>query len=201
MEVLICDREEGIVSAFLLATMRLQRCRWHGTRDLKYILYADGAKKEKQKPFYRAIGQLPMEGWTQVDFEELTAQNVPALKNIRNQIVRGLNDLSAMAAKHGYQTVATYLQNLAQPFVTCLDHYIDTGKTIPITPNIIERQIGLFKNRYSRICRRWSEDGLMQWFAVAIRKLLPQFDWKKEWGQFFGNKETVQITLEMCTIM
>ena len=200
LEVLICDGEEGISSAFLRPHIRHQRCQWHALRDLSYILYADDLKKPEQEPIISAFKSIPMVGCTQLDFEELTGESISTVKKIRNEIVKSLKDLAASTIEQGYPTAGTYLQRLAEPFVTCLDHYIDTGNIIPITSNIIERQIGLFKNRYSRIGKRWSEQGLIRWFAIAIRKLLPQFDWKESWKEFYGSKDSVKLELSVCSI-
>lgn len=46
-EVHFADGEAGI-DALLFHEMRFQRCLVHGTRDLAFILYADGLKKKEQ---------------------------------------------------------------------------------------------------------------------------------------------------------
>ena len=200
LKVLICDGEESIAKAFLQPTMRLQRCQWHGARELKYILYADGVKKKEQFPILSDLENIQMVGSRQETFEKLTEKDNTSLINIRDKIVSDIQDLAENTIGKGYVKAGTYLQNLAEPFVTCLDYYLETGKHIPITSNIIERQIGLFKNRYSRVGRRWSEGGLLRWFAIAIRKLLPQFDWKKCWDDLLGAKDAVSLCLQTCLI-
>ncbi len=46
LEVLLSDGEQGC-EVFLEEVMRLQRCEIHGKRDLPYLLYKDGFKKEQ----------------------------------------------------------------------------------------------------------------------------------------------------------
>ena len=200
LEVLIADGEEGILSAFLKPHMRPQRCHVHALRDLSFVLYADGQKKADQKPIFDALAGLPLIGGTQNDFEELTTENIAAVKEARNRILNGLNELAEATIAQGFTNAGTYLQRLAAPFVTCLDYFIETGRIIPTTSNYIERQIGLFKNRYNRVGRRWSEEGLARWFAIAIRKLLPQFDWQDCWKEILGSKDAVKLELQVCSI-
>jgi hypothetical protein len=63
LEVLISDGGPGIEDAFLRTGMRTQRCRWHGKRDLSFILYADGAKKAQQQEVMNAFDAIPLAGW------------------------------------------------------------------------------------------------------------------------------------------
>jgi len=200
LEVLISDGEAGILSAFLKPHMRPQRCHVHALRDLSFVLYADGQKKAAQKEIFNDLLKLPLIGCTQSDFEELTTESIASVKEARNRIYAGLKELSDATIAKGFVNAGTYLRRLAEPFITCLDYFIETGKIIPITSNFIERQVGLFKNRYNKVGRRWSEEGLARWFAIAIRKLLPQFDWKKCWKDILGSDEAVKLELQVCSI-
>ena len=200
LEVLICDGETAISNAFLKSAMRHQRCQWHGARELKFILYADGVKKKEQTPIIAQLEKIQMVGSRQKTFEKLTQKDADSLIEIRNNIVNDIKELAEHTIGKGYTTAGTYLQNLAEPFVACLDYYLETGEHIPITSNIIERQIGLFKNRYNRVGKRWSEAGLQRWFAIAIRKLLPQFKWSECWETILGSKSAVMLKLQTCSI-
>ena len=200
LEVLISDGEEGIVSSFLLPHMRQQRCYVHALRDLSFVLYADGQKKNEQEEVFQEVLRLPLLGGSQNDFEELTSESIAEVKRARDQIQTGLQELATATIAKGYRNAGTYLQRLSEPLVTCLDYFINTGRIVPITSNYIERQIGLFKNRYNRVGRRWSEEGLAKWFAIAIRKLLPQFDWKECWKDIIGSKSAVELKLQSCSI-
>ena len=67
------------------------------------------------------------------------------------------------------------------------------------TSNIIEGKISLFKNRIKSIGKRWSETGLLRWLAIAVRKLLPEYDWNTLWDNITGNPLPVEIKLSMIT--
>jgi len=199
LEVLICDGGPGIEDAFLLPGMRPQRCQWHGKRDLSFLLYADGAKKAQQKEFMAAFDAIPLAGWQKKDIENLRTEDGEQLTALRRKTLRSFCDLYFFLQSKGYHKAAVYVSNLAKPFVSFIDHLLETGKIIPTTSNIIEGKISLFKNRIKAIGKRWSEAGLLRWLAIAVRKLLPEYDWNTFWDTITGNPLPVEIKLALVT--
>lgn len=199
LEVLICDGGPGINEAFLLPGMRPQRCQWHGKRDLSFILYTDGAKKAQQQEIMAAFDAIPLTGWQKEDIENLRAEDSKELTNLRQKTLHSFCDLYFFLQSKGYHNAAVYVSNLAKPFVTFIDHLLETGKIIPTTSNIIEGKISLFKNRIKSIGKRWSEAGLLRWLAIAVRKLLPEFDWNTLWDNITGNPLPVEIRLALIS--
>lgn len=200
LEVLICDGGPGIEDAFTVPGMRVQRCQWHGKRDLSFILYQDGVKKAQQQEVMDAYTKIPLVGWNKEMLETLREKDAGDLKSLRDKTLHSFCDVYFFLKSKGYHNAATYLSNLAQPFVTCIDHLLDTGKIIHATSNIAEGKISLFKNRIKSIGKRWSEAGLIKWLAIAVRKLLPEFDWNTLWDTITGNPLPVEIQLSMVKI-
>lgn len=199
LEVLISDGGPGIDDAFVLPGMRAQRCQWHGKRDLSFILYADGAKKAQQEEILAAFDAIPLAGWHKKDIETLRKEDAAGLNELRHKTLRSFCDLHFFLHSKGYHKAAVYISNLAKPFVTFIDHLLETGKIIHTTSNIIEGKISLFKNRVKAIGKRWSEAGLLRWLAIAVRKLLPEFDWNTLWNNITGNPLPVEIKLAMIS--
>lgn len=199
LEVLISDGGPGINEAFLLPGMRPQRCQWHGKRDLSFILYADGAKKAQQEEIMAAFDAIPLAGWHKEDIESLRSEDGEQLTALRQKTLHLFCDLYFFLQSKGYHNAAVYVSNLAKPFVTFIDHLLETGKIIPTTSNIIEGKISLFKNRIKSIGKRWSEAGLLRWLAIAVRKLLPEFDWNTLWDNITGNPLPVEIRLALIS--
>ena len=92
-----------------------------------------------------------------------------------------------------------YIRNLAKPFVAFIDQFLETGSLIHTTSNIIEGKISLFKNRIKAIGKRWSEAGLLRWLAVAVKKLLPEYDWNTLWDNITGSPLPVEIKLSLVS--
>jgi hypothetical protein len=199
LEVLICDGGPGIEDAFLLPGMRLQRCQWHGKHELSFILYADGIKKAQQQEVMAAYDSIPLAGWNKEKIETLKTEDGHQLNVLREGTLRSFCDLYFFLLSKGYRKAAVYVSNLAKPFVAFIDHLLETGQIIPATSNIIEGKIGLFKNRIKSIGKRWSEQGLMRWLSIAVRKLLPEFDWETLWNQITGDPLAVEIKLSMIS--
>jgi hypothetical protein len=199
LEVLISDGGPGIEDAFLLSGMRTQRCQWHGKRDLSFILYADGAKKAQQEEIMAAFDAIPLVGWQKNDIETLRKEDASGLNDLRQKTLRSFCDLYFFLQSKGYHKAAVYVSNLAKPFVSFIEHLLETGKVVHTTSNIIEGKISLFKNRIKAIGKRWSEAGLLRWLAIAVRKLLPEFDWNTLWDNITGNPLPVEIKLSMIS--
>jgi hypothetical protein len=199
LEVLICDGGPGIEDAFVVSGMRMQRCQWHGKRDLSFILYQDGVKKAQQQEIMDRYSGIPFVGWNKENLETLRKEDTDALTDLRQKTLHSFCDLYFFLESKGYHNASVYLSNLAKPFVTCIDQLIDTGKIIPATSNIIEGKISLFKNRIKAIGKRWSEAGLLRWLAIAVRKLLPEFNWDSLWDNITGNPLPVEIKLSLVS--
>jgi hypothetical protein len=200
LEVLICDGGPGIGDAFMRTGMRAQRCQWHGKRDLSFILYADGAKKAQQQEIMAAFDAIPLAGWRKEDIETLRNEDTAALDDLRQKTLHSFCDLYFFLQSKGYEKAAVYISNLAKPFVAFIDQFLETGKIIHTTSNIIEGKISLFKNRIKAIGKRWSEPGLLRWLAIAVRRLLPEYDWNTLWDNITGNPLPVEIKLSFVSI-
>jgi hypothetical protein len=199
LEVLICDGGPGIEEAFMRTGMRIQRCQWHGKRDLSFILYQDGVKKKQQEEVMTRYADIPLVGWNKKSIETLKERDTKGLEKLQNKTLVAFCDLYFFLESKGYHNASTYLKNLAKPFVSFVDYMIETGKAIPATSNIIEGKISLFKNRIRSIGRRWSEEGLMRWLSIAVKKLLPEFNWESMWDKITGNPLSIQIKFAMIS--
>lgn len=199
LEVLISDGGPGIEEAFLLDGMRLQRCTWHGKRDLSFLLYADGVKKAGQQEILAAFDEIPLAGIQKDRLEQMRTEDVDALNDLRQKSLLAFCDLHFFLLSKGYHKAAEYLGNLARPFVTFVDHLVDKGAVIPATSNVIEGKISLFKNRIKSIGKRWSEKGLLRWLAIAVRKLLPDFNWESLWKGMTGDPLPVSLSIDFIS--
>jgi len=193
LEVLICDGGPGIEEAFRRPAMRIQRCQWHGKRDLSFILYQDGVKKLQQEEVMQRYADIPLVGWNKEKIETLKNTDTEELQTLQNKTRLAFCDLYFFLESKGYTNASVYLKNLAKPFVNFIDHLIETGKIIPATSNVIEGKISLFKNRIRSIGKRWSEEGLMRWLSIAVKKILPEFNWESLWDSITGNPLSIQI--------
>lgn len=122
------------------------------------------------------------------------------VQQVIQQSEQHLRELENLLKEKGYYKTATYVARLAEPLLTFLREWLATGEAVPTTSNITENRFSLIKNRFQRIGRRWSEEGLKRWLDVAIHKLFPGYSWKRLWerllpivGTLTGEIVSVQV--------
>lgn len=60
--------------------MEPQRCLWHGKRDFPYLLDANGAKKQEQRPLIEKLNSIPARHLTKSQLEQLCPEDRPRIK-------------------------------------------------------------------------------------------------------------------------
>jgi len=187
LELLLSDQEQGLKEAFLLPHMRHQPCLWHVKRDLSFMLYGDGLKKaqqEKIKDFFNDIALAqPLD---QAELFQLLGTDKPELETMFKKTSEQIRHLVTLLDALDLKKTKTYVENLASHLLTFLDIIIQKEELIPVWSSMVESKFSLIKNRIRNIGKRWSDEGLLRWLAVAVRKMLPQFSWDKIWEKVLG---------------
>ena len=191
-EVLFADGEPGI-DALLFPGMRFQRCLVHGTRDLAFILYADGLKKKEQQPFTQKFHSFPIFSFPQKKLESLLRKDTLKVLEAIEKTKQGFLDLLTMLDPTTYPRSRAYLEGLSCYLFTCFDWWLEKGETIHQTTNPIEGAFSRIKNRIWSIGRRWSDQGLLYYLRVALLKIFSPQTWKEFWEDFFKECPVIQL--------
>jgi len=184
LRVLFSDGGPGIEDNLLSAQMDQQRCIWHGKRDFSFLLYADRVKGKAQKPLRELLDQNPLFHLQKADLEALSPTDEPLVRKLVKAIRRSFHDLLTALPADKYPKTRTYVENFSRQAITFFDYWLDRQEWIPFTTNAIESSFSRVVNRIKRIGRRWSENGLMNWLAVAFRKILHPSMWTSLWKQY-----------------
>ena len=182
LEVLFSDGGPGIEDNLLAASMKPQRCQWHGKRDFPYLLYADGFKKAAQQPLIEKLQSVPAMTLTQVDMEKLRPEDRPLVEQMVEKTQQGFEQLLQALDPQRYPHTRTYIENLMTPVTTFLTHWLDNGEVIALTTNAIESAFSQVNNRIKRVGRRWSETGLLNWLKVTFHKIFKPELWTTLWN-------------------
>lgn len=182
LEVLFCDGGPGIEDNLLAASMRPQRCQWHGKRDFPYLLYADGFKKAEQHSLVDKLQSVPVMTLTQHDMEKLRPEDRPLVEQMVEKTQQGFEQLLQALDPQRYPRTRTYIENLMAPVTTFLKHWLDNGEVIPLTTNAIESAFSQVNNRIKRVGRRWSETGLLNWLKMTFYKIFKPELWTTLWN-------------------
>ncbi len=169
-EVLFSGGGPGIEENLLRPGMEHQRCLWHGKRDFPYLLYADGAKNQENRPLVEKLKSLPLMRLTKSKLEQFRPEDHPRIEALITQTQQGLQELLEALDPKKYQKAHTYIENLIHPVTTFFRWWLHKGKLIPLNTNTIESAFGQVCNRIKKVGRRWSDRGLLNWFKIAFYK-------------------------------
>ena len=182
LKFLFSDGGPGISENLLASGMKPQRCLWHGKREFPYLLYGDGAKKRKQKPFLEKMQSIPVFHFTQLQMEQLRPEDRPHIAQITQQTQKGFEELLEALDPEKYPRARAYIENLMKPVTTFLSWWLKKGEILPLTTNALESAFSQVKNRIKRIGRRWSEQGLLNWLKLTFYKVFQSDLWNQIWN-------------------
>lgn len=194
LEVLFSDGGPGIEENLLAEGMCHQRCLLHGKRDFSYLLYADGFKKDRQRPFKDKLESIPGMTLKKSDLEDLKSEDLPKVKEIAEQTQKGFDELIQMLDEEKYPKARRYIQNLSARVTTFFDWWIEKKKWIPLTTNAAESAFSLVTNRIKNIGKRWGEEGLLNWLKVAIKKIFYPDTWVTLWKNYLNLNSPIKLT-------
>ncbi len=182
LKFLFSDGGPGISESLLAPWMKPQRCLWHGKREFPYLLYADRAKKRKQKPFLEKMESIPVFHFTQLQMEQLRSEDRPRIAQITQQTQKEFEELLEALDPEKYPRARAYIENLMQPVTTFLSWWLKKGEILPLTTNALESAFSQVKNRIKRVGRRWSEQGLLNWLKLTFYKVFQPDLWNQIWN-------------------
>ncbi|MDH7511904.1 MAG: hypothetical protein QHH14_03035 [Clostridiales bacterium] len=203
LEVLLSDGEPGIEENLLSEGMRQQRCIWHGKRDLPILLYQDGWKKEEQQPFRKLMEDILLFSLTKELLEEVLEPEKELVVELVEEIKKGFEKLIRALSPDKYPKARAYMENFYRNALLVFDFWLEGKGWLPLTTNALESAFSRVVNRIKRIGRRWSEKGLMNWLAIAMRKIFVPSLWEKLWTDYLRmNKQLIlsRLTVEYVWI-
>lgn len=95
----------------------------------------------------------------------------PLVRKLIKAIRRSFRDLLMALPADEYPKTRTYIENFSRQAILFFDYWLDHKRWISFTTNAIESTFSRVVNRIKRVGRRWSENGLINWLAIAFRKI------------------------------
>lgn len=184
LEVLLSDGEAGIEDNLLSEGMRPQRCIWHGKRDFPVLLFQDGLKKDEQEPFRELLENIPLFWLTKGLLEEVLPPEKELVVELVEEIKKSFKRLIDALDPEKYPKARTYLENFSKNALLVFDYWLEGKGWISLTTNAIESAFSRIVNRVKRIGKRWSEEGLINWLMIALRKIYKPVLWDELWEQY-----------------
>lgn len=195
IEVLFSDGGPGIGENLKAEGMRHQRCIWHGKRDFAYLLYVDGLKKAGQEKFKDKLGSIPAMKMTKAKLERLNTEDIPKVREMVKKTTDGFEELIEMLDENKYPSARTYIENLSKNVMAFFEVWLSDESRIPLNTNAIENAFSQVKNRIWRVGKRWSEEGLLNWLKVFLKKVFFPETWNKLWEKYLGLDSSLSFEL------
>lgn len=198
LEVLLSDGGPGIEENLLQEEMRHQRCVWHGQRDFPFLLYQDGLKSRTQRPLRELLEPNPLFSVKRSDLETLEPTDKALVVSLVREIKRGFRKLIDILTPAKYPMTRTYLENFYAHALVFFDYWLEGKGWLTQTTNAIETAFSRVVNWIKRVGRRWSEQGLLNWLMIMMRKIFNPALWDQLWHQYLRiNKHLRLVTIEV----
>ena len=195
LEVLFSDGGAGIAENLLAKGMRQQRCLWHGKRDFPFVLYADKIKQAEQEPFRSLFDKISVFSLTQGRLEEVDPDDIQTIRDLAENTCKGFEQLLEVLDQNKYPKARTYLNNLYCHTMTFLNYWLTTQHWIPLNINAIESAFSRIANRIKNVGKRWSDQGLLAWLMLALRKIFKPELWTELWDQYLKINRKMDLIL------
>ena len=136
---------------------------------------------------------IPAFGLTDTRLEHIDSQDYSQVQKLVQQTRQGFERLLQTLTVKKYPKAYTYLKNLYQHTMTFFDYFLEKKKWIPLTTNAIESAFSRVTNRVKHMGKRWSDQGLLHWLMLALRKIFKPKLWSKLWSQFLKVNQKMEL--------
>ena len=165
---MVSDGEEGIPNALGDKDTVRQRCLRHGERNLKYVLYREGIKGEKQAPIIRAYQRVDALMACQKEVQELETDTKKHLRKLLREAEKAFERLKRYVPNHKLPETREYVYKLIEDGLSYLRLLLEEGVAIQVSTNKIESLMSRLALRIKRIGRRWSQRGGANMLAACL---------------------------------
>lgn len=180
-KTLISDGERGMISALEPLCDFRQRCHWHATRDLNYMMWSDKApldeRKAAQLELAGVIGvELPEE-----DVEKVSDEDKQQLMDEVDAAEVHVDNLWRRMMLKGYVQAADYIGRLRHQLFSYVRIWLETGLVSPRAASWIERVMREVGRRLKRMAFGWSEAGAAKMSNIILKRFTNKADWDEYW--------------------
>jgi hypothetical protein len=190
-KVLLSDGEKGI-ERLLFEGMEHQRCIWHGSRDLGYVLWKDGVKKEEREKIIE-------------DFRDIINISDRGRKDIEERLNKSEEEMRKLVKtlrENKLESSAVYVERLSKGIFTYVKLLIERGEEIGKTTGPIERAIREIGRRIKRVGGSWTDVGALNLIKLLWKRVFEGDELKKFWEERFcldGNCKVGLVSMS-CTL-
>lgn len=180
-EVLVSDGEASLANGLADLVNHEQRCHWHMSHELKYVMHRDGAplkhKRDAQKELAAILSvQLPAE-----DIQKVRAEDRQGLEDSMRQAQQKVHDFATELFRKGYYRAGQYIRNAEDRLFTYVRYWLKYGLVSPRVSSMIERMMREIGRRLKRIAFGWSHEGAAKMTRIIIKRFTSARQWESYW--------------------
>jgi hypothetical protein len=193
-DVLGSDGEPGLAEGLSAFFNDQQRCHWHATHDLDYVLWKDGAVKEERRTLQEDLAlvlgvEIPPE-----DIEPVTTADRSELKQYVGDAEEYIETMIGRMNKKGYAQAAGYLRRMKDHLFTYMKRWLATGLVSPRVSSWIERVMREVARRIKRMAFGWSEKGAEKMTRIVLKRFTDREGWEAWWNKRLRLNDNVLLT-------
>jgi hypothetical protein len=194
-DMLVSDGERGLCEALGKLCGARQRCHWHITRDMGYMLWQDDVGKIERDRIRRELTaiigiELPKE-----DIEFVRDSDKSDIMAARRHADYQIRRLIRMLLEKGYDRAAEYLTGVVRHLFSYVDRWLTTGIVSPRVSSFIERIMRELARRLKRMAFGWSPEGAAKMARIIIKRFTSADQWEKYWQSRLNIKGNVMFLL------
>jgi transposase-like protein len=195
-ELLVTDGEEGLIRAMKKLANQHQRCLFHMTHEIGYLLkYKDNASQKESEDITDELARL-----IYLQVPELTAD---PLKNLEekikieiefNKVKKQLEEFIKTLKYMGYTKAKNFVENAKSQLYTYIESWLKTGDQNPKVTSLIERVMREIKRRIKKIGSGWSEAGAERMTRLILLRLSQTKNrWEDQWKSKLGTDADIKL--------
>lgn len=178
--LVVTDGERDLSAHFAKLANRAQRCVWHGTRDLNFVLWEDGMAKEPRhqlvRDFRGILGiELPAGDW-----ETLSEAAKNGIRDALDAARARGKALEKSLRDGGCPNAGGYVGRMLEKAFTHVEVWLETGIALPRTTSFLEGLMFKLGRRLKKIAWNWSDQGAVRMSRVLLKRILEPRAWQ-EW--------------------
>lgn len=196
-ELLVTDGEEGLIRAMKKLANQHQRCLFHMTHEIGYLLkYKDNASQKESEDITDELARL-----LYLQMPELTQD---PLKNLEeklkieiefNKVKKQLEEFIKTLKYMGYTKAKNFVENAKSQLYTYIESWLKTGDQNPKVTSLIERVMREIKRRIKKIGSGWSEAGAERMTRLILLRLSQtKHHWEDQWKSRLGTDAQIKLT-------
>jgi hypothetical protein len=180
-ETLLSDGEPGLLQGMGRLCDFTNRCHWHASRDLKYMMWRDGASLTERKSRAKELAGLLAVSLPKEDIEQVAADDKMALEDAVESAERSVDHLCDTLGRRGYAQAWGYLKRMKRSLFTYVRRWIETGLVTPRAASLIERLMREVARRLKRMAHGWSESGAAKMTCIILKRFTNPKAWDAYW--------------------